>query len=568
MTQIILSAPQYFRAGQGGVSAVVGVESTLNRVARYSFVAPAGGASEISFAISGLVFGEGTRPQSLGLFLGTDPESHKNAGAGSQTTAVLSPNGDYTAYQGAAGLLLLPGQRYYLFLFPLTATYGWFSLELAQTSLGLSGGSASVPSLSAESLALGQTLTIQTNRHSSRFTHRLTYQFAGLTGQVADGVGESCRWTPPLSLAEAIPSGLRGSCTLTCTTYEDSRVIGSTSVSLVLTVPESVVPTVTLALGDGPWVQNVSRLEPQVQAQGAWGSTITAQSLQLGGQSYTGAVLKTAGENQLTVTVTDSRGRSAAASLRFTVIAYEPPALSLTAHRCDSDGSPNDGGEFCRVTLTGCLWAQSATLTTAWGESLALEKGDFSHSVILPAPSEQSLSLWAAVADQYLTTRRELTLSVGYATLDLLAGGRGIAFGTTATEEGFTCAMDARFTGGLFLGDGQWLFPPLEPGVEYPTAQRFRSKPVFVKLVESQTLPNAGWQYLNYAPGGTTEVVDFSAVVRRKSDGFTRSLPFFNNSGGCEVVVGINPASGNVELRTLYDFSGFSGTVVVRYIKK
>lgn len=449
MTQISLSAPQYFRAGQGGVSAVVGVESTLNRVARYSFVAPGTGASAFSFGISGLVFGEGTRPQSLGLFLGTDPESHKNAGAGSQTTAVLSPNADYTAYQAAAQLLLLPGQRYYLFLFPLTATYGWYTLELAQAGLELSGGSASTPSLSAATLDLGKALTIQTNRHSDRFTHRLTYQFAGLTGQIADGVGASCSWTPPLSLAEAIPSGLRGSCTITCTTYEGSQVIGSTSVSLVLTVPERVVPTVKLTLGTGPWVQNVSRLEPAVEAQGAYGSTITAQSLRLGGQSYTGGVVKKAGENQLTVTVTDSRGRSAQASLTFQVVAYEPPELSLGAHRCDSDGTPNDSGEFCQVTLSGSLWAQEATLTTGWGESLQLEKGDFNHSVILPAPSEQSLSLWAALTDQYLTTRRELTLSVGYATVDFLAGGRGIAFGTTAQQEGFVCAMDAQFLGSV-----------------------------------------------------------------------------------------------------------------------
>jgi hypothetical protein len=93
-------------------------------------------------------------------------------------------------------------------------------------------------------------------------------------------------------------------------------------------------------------------------------------------------------------------------------------------------------------------------------------------------------------------------------------------------------------------------------------------KPVFVRLLQQQTLPNAGWCYLNYAPGGTTEVVDFTAIVRRKSDGFTRGLPFFNNSGGCEAVVGINPASGNLEVRTFSDFSAFGATAVVRYIKK
>ena len=41
-------------------------------------------------------------------------------------------------------------------------------------------------------------------------------------------------------------------------------------------------------------------------------------------------------------------------------------------------------------------------------------------------------------------------LSTGYATLDLLAGGKGISFGKAATIEGFDCAMAAYFRNGLY----------------------------------------------------------------------------------------------------------------------
>jgi hypothetical protein len=50
-----------------------------------------------------------------------------------------------------------------------------------------------------------------------------------------------------------------------------------------------------------------------------------------------------------------------------------------------------------------------------------------------------------------------MILSIGYATMDFLRGGRGIAFGTVANEEGFHCAMDARFLGKLCDGQGREL---------------------------------------------------------------------------------------------------------------
>ena len=45
-----------------------------------------------------------------------------------------------------------------------------------------------------------------------------------------------------------------------------------------------------------------------------------------------------------------------------------------------------------------------------------------------------------------------MVLSTAYATIDLLYGGKGIAFGTTALQEGFWCAMNAHFTGDVSMG--------------------------------------------------------------------------------------------------------------------
>ena len=131
--------------------------------------------------------------------------------------------------------------------------------------------------------------------------------------------------------------------------------------------------------------------------------------------------------------------------------------------------------------------------------------------------------------------------------------------------------MDAYFSGQTYrvASDGaiEWFYPPMELGVEYRTAERFKGKPVYVKLLEMDTMPNAAFGYMPYATAASTEVVSLSANAIRISDGFTRSLPFFDNSGTCNAVIGVNTQSGQVEVKTLYDFSSFRCTAVVRYIK-
>lgn len=462
MATIDLTSPVYYRAGVSGVSAVVGVESSCNRVVRYSFTAPDTGASAVSLSLSGLVLGGGTRPASLGFYIGTDPTSHINAGPGSTSTGTLSLSG--TDYAGSASPVLLPGQSYYLFLFPVTADYGWYSLELASVSLTASGGSYSVPTASAATVALGTAVTIITNRQSTALTHTLTYVFGGTSGTIATGVGDSAAWTPPVSLAKQIPNALSGTAVIYCTTYHGTTQVGPVqSLRLTLQVPASVVPTVSATWRDtsgaaslGLLVKLVSKLAVTVNAAGAQGSTVTATAVTLNGKAYTGGTLGAAGTLPLKVTVTDSRGRTASASYSLTVTDYAPPQLSVSASRCDSDGTANDTGEYCTITLTGQTaqlgGKNTAALSLTYGsttESIAVSTGSFTQSLVVAASSASTLNISATLSDALLSVKQSMTLSVGFATMDFLQGGKGIAMGGIATREGFHCAMPAYFTGGV-----------------------------------------------------------------------------------------------------------------------
>lgn len=132
---LAIEVSTYFKAGTGGVSKVVGYESGSNRVARYQFTTPAAGASKISFSITGIELGGGNASSPLRFYIGTDAESHINAGQDSEYTGEITMStdgGDYTA-TGEADIFLMPNTTYYLWMFPGSTTYGWFSWEHCKT---------------------------------------------------------------------------------------------------------------------------------------------------------------------------------------------------------------------------------------------------------------------------------------------------------------------------------------------------------------------------------------------------------------------------------------------------
>ena len=322
---------------------------------------------------------------------------------------------------------------------------------------------ASQPTASAQEIELGQSVTVYTNRVSD-FKHLVTYEFAGISGVIADDVADFCVWEPLMALAQQIPNAAAGTAVITCTTYAGETPIGSNQVLLTLRIPEDVVPTVSAAWQDASGaldaldtlVQNVSRLAVEVTGTGIYGSSVTSAAVSLNGKPYAGGEITDAGELLLEASVTDSRGRIGTAVYPITVAAYAPPALTLNASRCQEDGTADDTGEFALVTVTGSVTDvegrnASGLILTYGGRELTLDSavGEFTTQKIIPADSTRTLSLRAALSDRLLTAERSMTLSTGYATLDLLKGGKGIAFGKSATREGFECAMPAFFTGGI-----------------------------------------------------------------------------------------------------------------------
>ena len=403
---------------------------------------------------------------------------------------------------------------------------------------------ASEPSVLPVSVAMGSAVTISTNRVSTSAAHTLKYSFGSASGTIATGVGDTASWTPPLSLASQIPSATSGVCTITCETYYGSVLTGTRTCPLTLTVPSSVVPTISgvshaeavsgLAAQFGVYVQTKSKLNVAVSAAGAYGSTITSFRATLNGATYTVASFTTgfltiAGNSTLSVTVTDSRGSTATTTRTISVTAYTPPTISaLTAERCNSAGTaPQQDGTSIRITVAASASSVSAKNTmscivyyrlssaTAWTQSQTIAPSNYAVSQTNLKLSQtfsalSSYDIRVAVTDYFTSSSPvDQVVSVGtkQVMIDLLGNGTGIAFGKIAEV-----ANTAEFA---------WPLLPGSTSTQAASAQNLLflgTNPDFEDTVGNWGARGFGWVWCTAA--GTPSVTDKPA-----SYGFLLNIP-------------------------------------------
>lgn len=359
---------------------------------------------------------------------------------------------------------------------------------------------ATTPTVSASSVNMGASITINMPRASSSFDHTLTYKFGSATGTIGADLGTSKAWTVPLSLASQIPSGTSGTCTITCKTYNGSTLIGTKTVSFTAKVPSSVVPTISsVAVADtntnyaaqfGSLVQNKSKAKFTITAAGAYGSTITAYKTVIESKTYTGAspttaVLTGSGNVTATITVTDSRGRTASTTKTFALLAYTAPKITaFEAHRTDAEGGVNYEGSNASITAAFTIASASSKNTSAYkieykvqsasswtlltsGTGYTYNKATITGAVFDP---NNAYDVRLTVTDYFGSVTKIVDLPTAFTLLDFNASGRGVAFGKVSEREGVEFALPTWFSHGetpssiTYLQSGQDFDAILEPG--------------------------------------------------------------------------------------------------------
>lgn len=225
---------------------------------------------------------------------------------------------------------------------------------------------------------IGSQIDIGISRAVSSFTHTLTWRFGGRTGTIAESSSiASITWTPPLDLSSQIPNSESGAGTLTCITYNGNTEIGRKSISFTLKVPSYIGPSInkfepSIVPVDikncGLYVKNHTAVKWDVTAYGSYGSTIKKCTISGQNLSYTftntstsytrtSETLTISGEKIYTVTVTDSRGRTASKTGRITIWDYNSPVItSANSFRSNADGTLNGSGEYVTHKLTASFY--------------------------------------------------------------------------------------------------------------------------------------------------------------------------------------------------------------------
>lgn len=351
-------------------------------------------------------------------------------------------------------------------------------------------------SMSASSVVLGNAITIDIARQSSSFTHRIKYIWGQQTGTISSSVATSYTWTVPLTFANGIPHGTSGTCYVIVETMSGSTVIGSQTKTFTGTVPTTVVPSITsVTLSDpsgnvpediGVYVKGKSTLKVVTAAVGAYGSTISSYSIQINGVTYSDAdittgVLQSSGTQNVVITVTDTRGRTASTTKSIMVYDYHTPIISeFVTRRIDGDGNDDDEGE--RVEI-----AYSTMLSTLNGKnigSLAIYYKASTEANWITALAEDGVAYAAYntitvdgisidstydfridLSDVFSSSSRSDQVQTAAVVMDFKSDGTGMGIGkvaelTNTLDVAWTlkCREEAQFDAGL-TAQGNKVFP-------------------------------------------------------------------------------------------------------------
>ena len=348
----------------------------------------------------------------------------------------------------------------------------------------------SLPTVSAASASLGSALTISTNRSNNAATHTLSYRFGNASGLIGSDVGDAVSWTPPLSLASEIPSATSGVCTITCNSFINGKMTGSRTCTVTLTVPSTVAPSIssvilqdtneTVAAKIGAFVKSLSTLSVAITAEGIYGSSISSYRTMLDGVTYTAASftaskkLAAAGDMTLTVSVTDSRGRTATYTSTIQVLDYAVPSIRrFSVERCNEDGSSAQvDGTKARFSFQGsvsplnnknsvsCVVYYKLKNAEAWTQAYAVNAASYTLAVSNQLLSQtydalSSYDVKIRLADHFQEAEQAVSIGTKGVILDFLADGTGIGIGKVAEIPGaIECGWPLKLSDPLSMAYG------------------------------------------------------------------------------------------------------------------
>lgn len=343
---------------------------------------------------------------------------------------------------------------------------------------------ASTPSLTNANFNIGDTITINTNRASSSFTHTVKIKYGSNTTTIATGVGASVTYNTS-NIADAlyalIPNDTKYTGgTIEVTTYNGGTTIGTKSCSYTANaVASAAAPlfsnftyadtnsattaitgnSAVLISGKSTLAVTISAANKAEPRKSASIKKYTYQVAGLTGEANysTNQIVKNmgspevaqtelpSGTRDLVVTAVDSRGYSTAVTKRVTIVPYKAPIISASASRLngfEAETTIKIAGAFSRVEVggtakntvdasTGVQYRYKAQSTTTWGswtnKTATIDAANGKVTVAdfkLSLDNQNAYDFEVKITDRLQTATGSFTVAVGQPAFYIGADGR------------------------------------------------------------------------------------------------------------------------------------------------
>lgn len=458
-----------YRGGASHTGYLAGFETAnkLTRVLRYTFTTPADGVSKLGFTAAHLAHSASYSWGGLNWYATTSPTSHVNAGAGSAShgTLTITGNGkDYDISAAEAAVNLPANTEAYIYIFPNNANYFlWNFANVTNLNITTTAGSSTIAAITQTVETLG-TLTVSLNKAVDAFRHKLTVTAGDKTLYTSELFDASHSVTVPRSWFDSFPSATTISATATVTTYNGDTAVGTASAAVTITADDGMRPQISegwataapynigAVAGLTGYIAGYSQAEISFNAAKltqAAGAALASATVTCSGAVVTAAPYRTPillGAADVLCTATDSRGRTAAQTIRIEPMAYAPPTLSqVQIFRCTAAGVEAEDGNHYSAKATAIFSAlggqNTLTLTAAhkiqggvYGTETTLTSGE---AAIIGTISPDSTYQVRITATDALgnTTVSVASLPTRQWALKFRQDGRGAAFGKAAEHD-------------------------------------------------------------------------------------------------------------------------------------
>lgn len=333
---------------------------------------------------------------------------------------------------------------------------------------------------------LGQACSLNWIPNSAAFAYKIRFSLGNwseTTGAISPNQTTEYTYTGytiPMEVANQMPNTISGTMTATIYTYTDAscttQLGNESSISFIVTVPVSVVPTILsvetsldnsandVISGWGLAVAGYTKVKLKADVSGAYSSTIVSFIITGGYNTtvtgstldYTGDTISSSGEKTFTIKAVDSRGRisSEKVTSAITFYAYANPQIaSLRAGRLSDDNKKVSISMQWSISSVNSKNSAKFELkykkltSSGWNTYDGILINGESTTLSVDFDTTSSYNFRLLVQDAIGNTcQEECLISTMDVLLDFRAGGKGLGIGKICESDALEISLPVKLS--------------------------------------------------------------------------------------------------------------------------